>query len=73
MNHSDFIMPQRTEQRELQPTSVYPWEGIRVSAMTSRGRAGPVGLKLVASEGVCGLSKMFGSGPSRVYKSEKWK
>lgn len=39
--------------------------------MTSRGRTGPVGLKVVASEGGGGLSKMLGSGPSTVYKGEK--
>lgn len=48
-------MPQRTGKRELQTTSFYPQEGVRVAAMTSRGRAGPVGLKVVASERGCGL------------------
>lgn len=67
----DFVLPQRTEQREVQPTNLYPWRDSRVPAMTSRGRTGPVGLKVVASEGGGGLSKMLGSGPSTVYKGEK--
>lgn len=72
---SDFIVPQRTEERE--GTTAYKLlflgGGQSLGHYLIRGRTAPVWLKGVASKGGCGLSKMLGSGLSTVYKSEQWK